>query len=148
MLNIDIMKKFWHPSSYILYSVYEVCIWECEKYFFFPLQIGFLQAMYLFASLLPSPLIPSYWLPFTHNKKNTPNMEENLLSSLGVYKVGSIIDGTHSYVREMKYTLKVPNNNSHKKTTINFDSGIVFQKKFNWPLLHKPSCPTPPPLPT
>ena len=75
-------------------------------------------------------------------------MEENLLSSLGVYKVGSIIDGTHSYVREMKYTLKVHNNNSHKKTTINFDSGIVFQKKFNWPLLHKPSCPTPPPLPT
>ena len=38
----------------------EVCIWECEKYFSFPLQIGFLQAMYLFASLLPSPLIPSY----------------------------------------------------------------------------------------
>lgn len=96
---------------YILYRYYEKKLtpyflyFTCMKYLsgsvINPLQIGFLQAMYLFASLLPSPLIPSYWLPFKHSKKNTPNMEGNLLSS--------------PYVRERKYTFRVLNNNPHKK---------------------------------
>lgn len=107
---IDIMKKKLTP-----YFLYFTCMKYLSGSVINPLQIGFLQAMYLFASLLPSPLIPSYWLPFKHSKKNTPNMEGNLLSS--------------PYVRERKYTFRVLNNNPHKKKTVNFDSGIVFPKR-------------------